>query len=338
MEDPGKSHMDLRTQKPLQGASPAERIALILTILWFLGAAAFTLIYGLDGLLPNGGTALQFMITLMALFMPVLVFWLVAVLSKTSRVMQEETMRLDTAITAIRKEYVDQTKARASSDTDAAAVSQKLREISVSQRQTETVLATFSSTRTEQTPVGKTIKPPIPEPDPDQTDLPFEIDTEDSIETLEQSVFIRALNFPETAEDKEGFAALHRALKHRPTAQLIQAAQDMLTLLSHDGIYMDDLMPDIARPEIWRRFAQGERGRSMASLGGIRDRSALALTGGRMKQDPIFRDTAHHFLRHFDKMISEFVETATDAEITTLSDTRTARAFMLLGRVARTFD
>ncbi|MFC3118492.1 hypothetical protein ACFOHS_10540 [Jhaorihella thermophila] len=101
---------------------------------------------------------------------------------------------------------------------------------------------------------------------------------------------------------------------------------------------MDDLRPDMARPEIWRRFAQGARGREVAALGGIRDRSSLALTAGRMKQDPIFRDAAHHFLRRFDKTFTEFEQTATDAEITALADTRTARAFMLLGRVAGTFS
>ena len=58
----------------------------------------------------------------------------------------------------------------------------------------------------------------------------------------------------------------------------------------------------------------------------------------RMKQDTIFRDAAHHFLRRFDKSFSEFEEIASDSEIAALSGTRTARAFMLLGRVAGTFD
>ena len=100
---------------------------------------------------------------------------------------------------------------------------------------------------------------------------------------------------------------------------------------------MDDLRPDMARPEIWRRFAQGERGRVVAQLGGIRDRSSLALTSGRMRQDPIFRDAAHHFLRRFDAMIVDFEKSATDQELSELSETRTARAFMLLGRVAGVF-
>ena len=76
----------------------------------------------------------------------------------------------------------------------------------------------------------------------------------------------------------------------------------------------------------------------VAALGGVRDHSSLALTSGRMKQDPIFRDAAHHFLRRFDRVFAEFEPRANDSEISALSDTRTARAFMLLGRVAGTFD
>ena len=53
--------------------------------------------------------------------------------------------------------------------------------------------------------------------------------------------FITALNFPESPEDEEGFAALRRAMRDRRIAELVQASQDILTLLSQDGIYMDDL-------------------------------------------------------------------------------------------------
>jgi hypothetical protein len=57
-----------------------------------------------------------------------------------------------------------------------------------------------------------------------------------------------------------------------------------------------------------------------------------------MKQDPIFRDAAHHFLRRFDRAFAGFEAQASDGEISALAETRTARAFMLLGRVAGTFD
>ncbi|EAU43416.1 hypothetical protein R2601_13830, partial [Salipiger bermudensis HTCC2601] len=50
------------------------------------------------------------------------------------------------------------------------------------------------------------------------------------------------------------------------------------------------------------------------------------------------RDAAHHFLRLFDKGVARFTPEASDAEITELANTRSSRAFMLLGRVAGTFD
>ncbi|KKK96513.1 hypothetical protein LCGC14_2662030, partial [marine sediment metagenome] len=143
---------------------------------------------------------------------------------------------------------------------------------------------------------------------------------------------------PADPDDKEGFRSLRRALQDRRASQLVTAAQDILTLLSQDGIYMDDLRPDRARPEQWRRFANGERGRAVAALGGIRDRAALALSSSRMRQDTIFRDAAHHFLRLFDHVLAELEPEATDQEIAALTDTRTARAFMLLGRVTGTFE
>ena len=43
--------------------------------------------------------------------------------------------------------------------------------------------------------------------------------------------FIRALQFPENPDDKEGFRALRLALEDRNVAKLIRAAQDVLTLL-----------------------------------------------------------------------------------------------------------
>ena len=100
---------------------------------------------------------------------------------------------------------------------------------------------------------------------------------------------------------------------------------------------MDDLTPDLARPEIWRKFAQGIRGREIADLGGLRDPDTMDAVETRMKGDPIFRDAAHHFLRLFDRMFIEFEASASDADISALSQTRSARAFMIVGRAAGTF-
>lgn len=313
-----------------------EVIALALSLVWLLGAAVFFIVLdtGPDAASPGG--ILRFIMIMLAIFMPVAMIWVAATAARASRVMREESQRLQAAIDAIRQAYVAQNQGR--NTVSEPSVTRKLDEIAAAQRKAETALAMFTSTRQ-----GEAAPAPTPAPVPteaggdDQVSLPLGTTAEDMQPPLGRADFIRALNFPETPDDRDGFAALRKALKDRQTAQLIQAAQDVLTLLSHDGIYMDDLSPDMARPELWRRFGAGERGRAVAALGGVRDRSSLALTAARMKQDSIFRDAAHHFLRLFDRMFTQFAETATDAEISELSDTRTARAFMLLGRVAGTF-
>ena len=172
----------------------------------------------------------------------------------------------------------------------------------------------------------------------DQPGLALGTPNDDAAAPLAMADFVRAIHFPESPDDAESFRALRVALADRTTAKLIRAAQDVLTLLAQEGIYMDDLSPDRARPELWRKFAGGERGRAVAGLGGIRDRSCLALTALRMREDAVFRDAAHHFLRSFDKALAAVEPKATDTELSTLSDTRTARAFMLFGRVTGTFD
>jgi len=333
--DPSPTPVGVYNQDVPEGMSPAERIAVVVSVIWLLGAGLFFLVLRNPDAEAGGFDPLMFIMVLMAIFLPVAMFWVAATAARSSRMIRHESQQLRAAIDAIRESYVaEMQRGQAGHE---GSIAQKLDEIAAAQRKTESALATFHTTRTIEA-----AKPtPVPAPPPpaeEQVDLPLETQAEDAAAPLPRATFIRALNFPETAEDEVGFAALRRALTDRQAANLIQAAQDILTLLSQDGIYMDDLRPDMARPEIWRRFAAGERGRVVAALGGIRDRSSLALTAGRMRQDPVFRDAAHHFLRRFDQMFVEFEKTATDQDITDLSETRTSRAFMLLGRVAGVFN
>lgn len=311
-----------------------ELVAIILSALWLLGAVL--LFVFLPGDERPGFDVVSFLLNMLAIFMPVGMIWVAAIAARSSRVMREESARLQAAIDGIRQAYISQQQHRGAMSSD-ASVAKKLDEIAAAAKKTETALATFSTRRDRAQP-SRTAQGAQQGTADDQPTLALGTPAEELAPPLPAEDFIRALNFPDTAEDEEGFAALRRALRDRKTAQIIQASQDVLTLLSQDGIYMDDLRPDMARPEIWRQFAQGARGRSIAALGGVRDRTSLALTAGRMKQDPIFRDAAHHFLRLFDRMFATFEPNASDAEISALSDTRTARAFMLLGRVAGTFD
>ncbi|MGX9357004.1 hypothetical protein ACS3SW_18100 [Roseobacteraceae bacterium S113] len=323
-----------RSEQP--SISRIEIVAALLSGVWLLGCVLFFVV-----LAPTGGIdGLQFVMTAMAVFFPVAMIWVAATAARASRVMREESARLQTAIDAIRKAYITQNQRGATEP----SITRKLDEIAATTRKAEAALAVFTSSR--QAPDATQIATNAPADKAtsgqvvgeDQPALALGTPAEELSPPLPTPDFIRALNFPETAEDSEGFAALRRALKDRQTAQLVQASQDVLTLMSQDGIYMDDLRPDPARVEIWRNFAAGTRGRAVAPLGGIRDRSSLALTHGRMKQDPIFRDAAHHFLRVFDKVYSGFADRASDAEVQAFANTRTARAFMLVGRVTGTFD
>ena len=333
-QDPTVASMArLYDRPPRPMISGVEIIAGGLSAIWIVAALVFYTYGTPDGTSSTDG--LQTVMMVLAIIMPLMMIWVAAMIARSSKVMREESQRLQAAIDGIRSAYVAQQQNATAAE--APLVSKKLDEIAEATRKTETALATFQTSRrdSQRTAIPTPTSAELPE---DQGLLALGTSAEDMAAPLPVNEFVRAMNFPETAEDEEGFAALRRALQDRKAAQVIQAAQDVLTLLSQDGIYMDDLRPDMARPEIWRQFARGTRGRAVASLGGVRDRTSLALTSARMKQDPIFRDAAHHFLRRFDQMFSDFETEATDTEISALSETRTARAFMLLGRVAGTFD
>ncbi|CAM5332438.1 hypothetical protein FALB51S_01147 [Frigidibacter albus] len=318
--------------------SATEVIASVLTLCWLGLVAAFFLMT--DG--AGADNALGLTMTLVAICLPVAMIWVAAVTARTAREMRAEAQRLQGAIDAMRSAWIQQ--AQNAAQGMKPLVEKKLDEIAAAQRQTETAIATFTSRRdTAASQPSADRKAALAPPraaaaGEDQPVLALGTPAEDMRAPVSVADFIQALNFPDSPEDRDGFRALRRALEDRTMAKLIRAAQDVLTLLAQDGIYMDDLKPDRAKPELWRRFAAGERGKGIAALGGVRDRSSLALTAGRMRQDTIFRDAAHHFLRQFDRTFQEFEKNSADQEVAEFAETRTARAFMLLGRVTGTFD
>lgn len=336
MADPrgqGGAPLDLHgPSKPRHTTGPETRIAAGLSLVWLLLAGAALFLAGRDAETAAHGGAL----TALALAVPVGLIWIAAMAARAARVTRDESHRLLAAIETVRETAA----APAQGATDPALAS-TLEEIAAAQRATEAAVAALAEARPAaeepaRRPQSETTRPGTP---PAEAQPSLALGAEETPpRTLGAEDFIRALNFPETAEDRAGFAALRRALRDRRTAQFVTAAQDVLTLLSQEGLYMDDLAPDRAHPDLWRRFAAGERGRTVGALGGVHDRDALALAADRIRQDPIFRDATHHFLRLFDQRFAEFAETASGPEIAAFADTRTARAFMLLGRATGTFD
>ena len=314
-----------------------EWVAGGLTVLWLaLVGAVWLFLPAGEAAGPN---AASLVMTVVGVVLPVVMIWIAAVTARTAQEMRAEAQALKVALEAMRSAWLNQTQIRGGQ-----ALEKKLDEVAIAARQAESALATFSTRRDHggaQPPADRKAALAVRKaaaPVDDQPRLALGTPAEDLKPPVSVADFIRAMQFPDNAEDKEGFRALRRALEDRTMAKLLRAAQDVLNLLAQDGIYMDDLKPDRARPELWRRFAKGERGREIAALGGVRDRSSLALTSGRMRADTIFRDAAHHFLRQFDRTFTEFEQNASDEEVAELAETRTARAFMLLGRVTGTFD
>ncbi|SFR33088.1 hypothetical protein [Litoreibacter janthinus] len=320
--------------RPDRGLAAADIIAIVLSAMWLVAVGIYFFVLSPAEETTRGG----FVVAMLAIFLPIALIWIGATVVKTARVMREEASRLQSAIDAMRQAYV--TQAQTSGMGIKPAVERKLDEIASATKQTQNAMATFATSRqsiVEQTPSQPALIKLGVSAD-SQPGLALGTPPEAMSPPLSVDDFIGALDFPEDENDMEGFRKLRRALADHESSKLVRASQDVLTLLSQDGIYMDDLTPDRSRPELWRQFAKGERGTAVAGIGGVHDRSSLALASGRMRSDAVFRDAVHHFLRQFDKTFARFAEGASDQDITKLADTRTARCFMLLGRVTGTFD
>ncbi|TFL19111.1 hypothetical protein [Jannaschia formosa] len=318
------------------GITAVEIAALVVTLLW-LGVVGwfFLAVTGAEGNVARGDP-LAFMMSVMGIFLPVALIWVAASAARTARTMREESARLQAAIDAMRLSYVESQEAAGAHLR--RAVQERLEGVTRAQAVLGAEIAGLQADRPADRQPERVLTPPArPEAvSPAQPKLALE-EAEPGA-PLPPADFIRALNFPNNDRDAEGFEVLRRALAHRPTAQLVAAAQEVLTLLAQDGIYVDDFSPHRATPETWRSFAEGARGPSIAALGGVKDRSSLALTARRMKDDPVFRDAVHLFLQTFDKVFPSFAQDATGPQLARFADSRTARAFMLTGRVAGLFD
>lgn len=153
-----------------------EVIALALTAVWLLGTAVFFLVLEPMGMFTESGGALQFVVVLLAIFMPVAMIWVAATAARSSKVMREESQRLQTAIDAIRQAYVAQSQGV--HDVSQTSVAKKLEEIAAAQRKTETALATFSTVRQATEPRPAPVHAPE-ETSSDQVALPLGTPPED---------------------------------------------------------------------------------------------------------------------------------------------------------------
>ena len=286
------------------GLTSLDRTALGMGLGWVVLVGVFFLILPPQIVTDAGFDSLRFVMLLFAIFLPVGMIAIVAFAARSQRAARDEAFRMQAALDALRQ--------------------------------------TRASQPAPQRPAASTARrePPLPKSAPVQAAVETAVVSPPPVPTeqLTHADLTRALNFPGNEADTEGFAARRRALRDPDARQIVQSSQDVLTLLSQDGIYMDDLQADPAPAALWRRFASGERGPGIAGLGQVNDPAHLGPTAHRLKEDTIFRDSVSHFLRRFDQLMAAFAVEASDEDLLALGETRTARAFMLLARVKGTFD
>lgn len=328
------------------------------------GWAALVLAYGAGYLATAAGGGLRGMLLLdaafllIALVLPPLLFWLAAVLveelarqREIVAALAEAAAPLFDALGATRaavEAHAPVTEATIREAVQAAAVAArgpdlapKLDRVLAGVARLEVALqrrAAREPEPAEPPPAPKPTARPEPEPQAEpEPDLPLLAEPA-APERLATAELIRALDFPRDADDGAGFDALRAALRHHGLAQMLQAAEDVLNLLSQEGVFVDELPMAPVDVRAWRRFMAGARGPEVGAVGGIHDPEAMGIARRLMRSDTIFRDTALFFQRRFDAVLGEFAGGTSDAELAALAGTRSGRAFMLLARLSGSLD
>jgi hypothetical protein len=247
-----------------------------------------------------------------------------------ARVQAAEARRKDAAVAA--QPAIRQRPTPAPTDAFAEAPAQRI----VPPAAATTAAATTAAAKT----AAPTAQGAKAAPDDAQQDLPLPgAATGAAGKDRDWSMIARALDFPRDADDAEGFAALSEAVKDGLVSDLLQAAEDTLTLLAQHNVYMEDLTVRPASPEHWAAFINGARGPAVAAVGGVQEVEAIDTVRALNRHDAIFRDTAMHLMRRYDTMMRKALEAPSGAHrLPELADTRTGRAYMLAARAVGAFD
>lgn len=150
--------------------------------------------------------------------------------------------------------------------------------------------------------------------------------------------FVRAANFPDSEDDRETLDALYAVLADAEAAALLQSAEDTLSSLADLGLYMEDLKPQHAPVETWRSFIVNGDQRQAEDLAGVRDAHALQDVVGALDDNATFADIASRFIERYEAMLERmFAHAADPGQAVELADTRTGRAYMLVGQASGRF-
>ena len=154
---------------------------------------------------------------------------------------------------------------------------------------------------------------------------------------LTWEIILKALNFPKDKNDVLGFSALKRAREHNAISELLRVSEDFLNLIAKDAIYLDDLIIEPPPVEAWLNFIRGDQNNNKRSLTCIGIDAQIQKLKSRIKSDAIFRDTSLMLMRRFDLLLRDRLETASDDEIFKIAETRSGKAFLIVGKLSDSF-
>ena len=150
-------------------------------------------------------------------------------------------------------------------------------------------------------------------------------------------ILLKALHFPSDKNDTSGFVALNLARKNNSIFQLLRVSEDFLNLLAQDGIYLDDLKIEPPPVKAWLNFIDPEKKLCSRRLSCNGVDTQIKNLKVRIKSDTVFRDTALMLMRRFDKLLRDKLHSAEDHQIFQIANTRSGKAFLIVGRILDTF-
>jgi len=336
--------MDVDEPLPLKQTdtyiSPAVAIGLLVTVAWVILVILF-FIFSSQTLAEAFGTPLIGILTLLSIILPIVLVWTLALTAHATQRLKKEANEIRAEMRLVAGE-LRETADRFPNDQQTIVKQLKLiAEMTIANDKR------LQQIKQEQTPtpqidvveMNKTIFGDFTAPAEDgQIALPLQVSEDAELPPMPVEDVIAALNFPDNAQDKAGFRALRRAMRDRRLRQMLDGAQFVMSQLTEEGIFMDDLNPDRAVTDAWRRLAGGASGKEVSTVGGVRDKAVLALAKGRMKTNREFRERVHYFLRAFGDFFTDLEPRLKNHEITDLTDTRTARCYMVMARATGAFD
>lgn len=170
--------------------------------------------------------------------------------------------------------------------------------------------------------------------------LPFaELPEAGATGPLDWPSLLSTLDLPEARSDTAR-ALQSAALNDRGISETLALAGEVQESLAEEGLFLQDLAPIHASAASWRSYADGKRTKKLThEMAGIKDDVALTLAQTRLRSEPAFRDLALRFVASYQRLIARGAgEEGAGARLLELAETKSGRAFLLLGQLTGAFE